>query len=71
MILLGRISFVLGLVLTIIGLVAGFGLLFADIDNWAKFFLMLVPLGFVIGFAGLATHILFEPREHENGQDRQ
>lgn len=65
MILFGQISFYAGLFLSILGVVAGFGFMFADIDNWAKFFFVLVPLGFVFLFTGLATGLLFGPRDSE------
>jgi cytochrome c oxidase subunit IV len=59
---IGRYSLILGLVLTIAGLVLGFGFMFADQDELAKMFLMVVPLGFLILFAGLSTVVLFSPR---------
>ncbi len=65
MVLLGKISFYAGLFLSILGVVAGFGLMFAEIDNWAKFFFVLVPLGFLFLFAGLTTGLLFGPRDSE------
>ncbi|MDD5391973.1 MAG: hypothetical protein PHE17_03030 [Thiothrix sp.] len=59
---IGRYSLILGLVLTIAGLVLGFGFMFAEQDELAKMFLMVVPLGFLILFAGLSTVVLFSPR---------
>ena len=60
---IGRYSLITGLVLTLIGLVFGFGLMFAGQDDWAKFFLMIVPFGFLVLFAGLSTVVLFAPRD--------
>ncbi|MEN9503078.1 MAG: hypothetical protein RI964_2363 [Pseudomonadota bacterium] len=62
---IGRYSFIVGLVLTIIGLIFGFGFMFAGNDELAKTFLMVVPLGFLILFAGLSTIILFSPRDSD------
>jgi hypothetical protein len=62
---LGHYSLILGLVLTVVGLVLGFGFMFSDKDDLAKLFLMVVPLGFLILFAGLSTVVLFSPREKD------
>ncbi|PWQ99063.1 hypothetical protein [Leucothrix pacifica] len=66
---IGRFLFILGLILTLIGLVAGFGLMFQDIDEWAKLFLMLVPVGFVIGFAGFTATLMSTPDKREKFND--
>ncbi len=65
MVFLGRLVFFVGLIVTVVSLVLGFGLLFAGIANWAQFFLMAIPLGFLLLFAGLSTHVLIEPRESD------
>jgi hypothetical protein len=62
---IGRYSFIAGLVITVVGLVFGFGFMFADKDELAKMFLMAVPLGFLILFAGLSTIVLFSPRDSD------
>ena len=62
---IGRYSMILGLLLTIIGLVLGFGFLFSDQEEWAKLFLMIIPVGFLLLFAGLSTVILFAPRDSD------
>ena len=62
---LGRYSVILGLVLTVVGLVCGFGFMFADKDDLAQFFLMIVPVGFLILFAGLSTVVMFSPRDND------
>jgi uncharacterized membrane protein len=64
--LFGKIVVVIGLVITIIGLIFGFGFMFqGDNNDLAKIFLMSIPFGFVILFFGLATVIMFSPRETE------
>ena len=58
--LFGRVTLIAGLLITFISLVLGFGLMFkGGYDEWAQFFFMAVPLGFVITFAGLSTIVLF------------
>jgi len=66
---IGRFLFILGLILTLIGLVVGFGFMFQDIDEWAKLFLMLVPVGFVIGFAGFTATLMSTPEKREKFND--
>ena len=62
----GQISVYIGLIITIITFVAGFGLMFhGGYDAWAKLFFMLVPVGFLILFTGVATVALFAPRESD------
>ncbi|PID48743.1 MAG: hypothetical protein CR991_10085 [Proteobacteria bacterium] len=65
MLLLGRIVFVIGLIVTIIGVVGGFGFMYADVHNWAKFCFMLSPVGFLLLFVGLSTTVLVEPRDSD------
>ncbi len=62
---LGQYTLNIGLVLTIVGLIFGFGFMFSGQEDWAKFFLMVVPFGFLILFAGLSTIVLFSPREKD------
>ena len=66
---IGRFLFIFGLILTLVGLVAGFGFMFQDIDEWAKLFLMLVPVGFVIGFAGFTATLMSTPEKREKFND--
>ncbi|PIE00976.1 MAG: hypothetical protein CSA79_01660 [Thiothrix nivea] len=68
MVLIGKICFYVGLFLTVIGIIAGFGFMFAEINDWAKFFLMVVPLGFLLLFTGLSTGLLFAPRGSDKSQ---
>ncbi|HHL18808.1 MAG TPA: hypothetical protein ENJ33_03650 [Thiothrix sp.] len=61
---LGRIVFIIGLAVAITGLLGGFGLVFqGSNDALAKILLMVIPIGFVIMFAGLSTSVLFSSRE--------
>ena len=62
----GHISIIVGLIITIITLIGGFGLMFyGGYDEWAKLFFMLVPVGFLILFTGVSTVALFAPRESD------
>ena len=62
----GRYSLIVGLIITVVGLIFGFGFMFADShEELAKMFLMAVPLGFLLGFAGLSTIVLFSPRDSD------
>ncbi len=65
MLLLGRVVFIVGLVISLLGIIIGFTLMFTGYDNWAKFCFMVVPLGFLFLFAGLSTTVLLEPRDSE------
>lgn len=47
-----------GVLVTLIGLLGGFGFMFAGHDELAKPFLAAIPLGFLLGFAGLVTTLL-------------
>ena len=55
----------LGAVLTGVGLVGGFGAMFSGADGIAKLLLAAVPLGFVLGFAGIVTTLLY-PQAGDN-----
>jgi len=57
----GMISLYLGLVLCAIGLVGGFGLMFAGGDAWAKPLIAMVPIGFLLVFNGVVTTLLHSP----------
>ncbi len=49
--------------MALVGLVAGFWLMFEDIDDWAIRFLIAVPTGFMLMFTGLATSVLLSPND--------
>ena len=59
----GRIAGYLGLVLTVLGIVVGFGALFNHAEELAKVFLAIIPVGFVILFAGVTTTLLSGPKK--------
>jgi ABC-type antimicrobial peptide transport system permease subunit len=63
---LGRYSLIAGLVITVVGLIFGFYFMFTDSDELAEMFLMAVPLGFLITFAGLSTVVMFSPRDSDD-----
>jgi len=66
---IGRYLLIAGLVITLIGLMAGFGLMFFGDSEWAKFFLMVVPIGFMVGFAGLTTTLMNSPDSRDRFDD--
>jgi hypothetical protein len=45
----------------VLGLLVGFGAMFSGRDEIAKLMLGLVPVGFVVGFAGVVTTLLYPP----------
>jgi hypothetical protein len=61
--LFGQILFIIGLILSVVGLIVGFWLLFQDNDIWGMRFLFAVPAGFVFLFTGMATSVMFSPRD--------
>ena len=60
----GRIAVLVGIVLTIAGLVIGFSNMFADEDQKAIEWLGLVPLGFVVMLAGTVASQLFGSKDN-------
>ena len=52
----------IGAIITALALSSGFVALFRDLDSLAKVLLGLVPVGFVLLFAGLVT-VLMVPRD--------
>ena len=59
----------LGLVLTLVGLIAGFGVMAYDADHVAVNLLGLVPLGFLAMFAGIVA-VLFGAPPNEKGPSK-
>lgn len=59
----GVVMLVAGGILTVLGLAVGFATMFAGKDELAKLFLGIVPLGFIVGFTGVATTLLFRPHK--------
>ncbi len=62
---LGQIIFIIGLIMAIIGLIFGFWHMFQGHDELAKKFLFAVPTGFMFLFTGLATSVMFSPRDDD------
>jgi uncharacterized membrane protein len=60
---LGQIVFIIGLILTVVGLLFGFWFMFQGNDEWATKLLFAVPVGFMFLFTGLATSVMFSPRD--------
>ena len=60
---LGQIIFIIGLVMAVIGFIFGFWNMFQGNDELAKMFLFAVPTGFMFLFTGLATSVMFSPRD--------
>ncbi len=59
---LGVFSVYAGILLIFVGMIGGFGSLFADLDHIAVMLLMLVPLGFLVLMAGTVICQLNRPR---------
>lgn len=59
---IGVYALVVGAALVSIGLLAGFGFLSTGHAEAAKLLLTAVPFGFLIGFAGVVTTLLSEPK---------
>ena len=59
---LGTYVLILGAGLTAVGLVMGFGFMFAGHEAPAKRFLSAVPFGFLLGFVGVVMTLLAEPQ---------
>lgn len=59
----GKFGVWLGIILTALGLLLGFGLMFAGYDqDLAMLFLSLVPFGFLFLFSGLVATLLSDGR---------
>ena len=61
--LLGQIVFIIGLIMAVVGFVLGFWFMYQGNDEWATKLLFIVPLGFMFLFTGLATSVMFSPRD--------
>jgi len=62
---LGQIIFIIGLIMAVVGFIFGFWNMFQGNDEWAKKFLFAVPTGFMFLFTGLATSVMFSPRDND------
>ncbi|WP_078122032.1 hypothetical protein [Thiosocius teredinicola] len=63
---LGVYALIIGAILTVVGLVVGFSYMFAGNDQMTKIFLAAVPLGFVIGFAGVVMTLFSDPESSDS-----
>jgi hypothetical protein len=54
----GRYAVIAGIILTVLGVAIGFTALLMDADEFAKPFLAVIPVGFLMTFAGLTTVLL-------------
>ncbi|HDP89269.1 MAG TPA: hypothetical protein ENN42_04830 [Thioalkalivibrio sp.] len=54
----GRLAVIVGIIITSLGMVVGFSALFTGADTFAKPFLGIIPVGFLMTFAGLTTTLL-------------
>ena len=68
---IGQILFIFGLILAVVGLIFGFWFMFHDNDDWAIRFLLAVPAGFMFLFTGLATSVMFSPRDDSSLNERR
>jgi uncharacterized membrane protein YozB (DUF420 family) len=59
----GRMTTWLGVIVTLAGIIAGFTLIKMGYDQHAKFFLMTVPIGFVLLLTGVVTAFLADDSE--------
>jgi hypothetical protein len=50
---------IIGALCVLLGLTVGFGAMFSGYDEIAKIMLALVPIGFISGFAGIVTTLMF------------
>ena len=64
----GKITIYIGIALTVIGMVIVFTALFKDLDNLAKFFIGLVPIGFVLLLAGTVATQLSAPSSNNKDE---
>ena len=65
----GLITLYLGLALGAIGLIGGFGLMFAGSETWAKPLIAMVPIGFLLMFTGVVTTLLHSPGDRTESND--
>ncbi len=66
----GVISLYVGLVMSIVGLIGGFGLMISGEQSWSKPLIAMVPIGFLLVFNGLVTTILHRPASHEEDRPK-
>ena len=62
---LGTYALILGALLTVLGLLLGFGFLLSGNEALAKRFLPVIPIGFLSAFVGVVMTLLGEPDRHD------
>jgi hypothetical protein len=62
---IGRYTAYFGGILTFLGLVIGFTAMLKGAEDLAKFFIMLVPLGFLLLFTGVVTLFMLPPDDQD------
>ncbi len=60
---IGRMTSWLGVIVALVGIIAGFTLIKMGHDQHAKFFLTTVPIGFVLLLTGVVTAFLADDPE--------
>jgi len=68
---IGQIVFIIGLILSVVGVIFGLWFMFQGNDKWAIRFLVAVPTGFMFLFTGLATSVMFSPRDDSESNKRR
>ena len=68
MLRIGRYTAYFGGIMTFLSLVIGFTAMFNGAEGMAKFFIMLVPIGFLILFTGVVTTFLVSTDEQKRDQ---
>jgi ABC-type transport system involved in cytochrome c biogenesis permease subunit len=63
MLRIGRISVWVGVLLAATGLITGFALMLSDQSQSARFFLTLIPIGFLLMLTGVVTAFLAQEPE--------
>lgn len=53
-----KIMLMLGIVLTLVGMLVGFTAMFMDVENFAIYFIGIIPVGFLLTFASLTGWIM-------------
>jgi uncharacterized membrane protein HdeD (DUF308 family) len=68
MLRIGRYTAYFGGIMTFLSLVIGFTAMFNGAEGMAKFFIMLVPIGFLLLFTGVVTTFLVSTDEQKRDQ---
>jgi hypothetical protein len=68
MLRIGRYTAYFGGIMTLLSLVIGFTAMFKGVEDMAKFFIMLVPVGFLLLFMGVVTTFLVTTEDNNEDQ---